>query len=180
MKYCWSYSDNQISLLSPSITLFSAMCISSFIREIYIGRYPAQTSMLLFLFVFLPCNAVFLLIAMVGARKYKIDEKGMTISYPFAIKLHYKWQQFHEVAICKIHYAGGTNAHIVSIRCTLSEEKRGPKKAEIARENWTFPHYHILHFKTVIPIYYTEDRIKEFHHFCPLPITDYRYLKDRS
>ena len=135
---------------------------------------------LISLFFLWPFFFTLILASIVTARKYEIDENGMTISYPFGIKQRHSWLQFHEIAICKIHYASATTAHTVSIRCTLAEEKRGPSIAVVAREKWTRLHYHIFHFKTVIPIYYTEDRIKEFHHFCPLPITDYRYLEDRS
>lgn len=175
MRYCWSHEDNRSNLITPAWFLIGSACVGGFLYLIYYDFITPFISLIILLL-----TVYSFLTAFITARRYRIDRSGLLIQYPFQIKMHIPWEQFSEIALCKIHYASATNHHILAIRCVVGNEKRGPKQAVVAKERWATPEYEILHCKNVISIYYTLDRISEFHSFCPHPIVDYRYLEDRS
>ena len=179
MRYCWSHSDNNRSLLVPSCIFVSFGCIWELLhlfRLRYFSTAPAGIIFLVCLFFsLLVCSLV---TAFVVSRRYQVAPFGITIYYPLGIKTHFRWDQFSEIALCKIHYASASNKHILAIRCVIGTEKHGPKQAVAAKEKWSTPEYEIIHHRQIISIYFTPDRIAEFHRFCPLPLADYRHLKD--
>lgn len=179
MKYCWSYVDDQVGLASPALGVFCVLCTASILREAMQSVAPLKY-LLIAGAVFLPILTISFVVSFVCARRYQIDSNGMTIIYPFGITSRYSWEDFSEVALCKVHYASASNAHIVAIRCVVGEEKRGPRTASVAKETWSRPEYEILHFRRIISIYKTDARISEFHRLCPHPLKDYRNLPDPS
>lgn len=166
MQCCWSRAkdghDRITPLLIASIVVFIVACRTSF-------EYMLTV----------PVVLIFSYAACVSARTYRIDEHGLILRYPFSKEKLYPWDQLHEVALCKVHYASGSDNHIKAIRCVLREEADGPRNAKTARESWQTMSYEFLHQKTVVSIYYTPERFAEFQRLCPYEIADYRDLKER-
>lgn len=166
MQCCWSRAkdghDQTAPILIAMIVVFVVACKNSF------------EFMLAALFIPIPAY-----MAYVSARKYRINESGLVLRYPFGKEKLYPWDQLYEVALCKVHYASWGDNHIPAIRCVLREEVHGPKNAKTARESWQSMNYEFLHHKTVVSIYYTPERLAEFQRLCPYHITDYRDLKER-
>ena len=179
MKHCWRTNESQTNLLTPTLVLFGIMCIADIIKQM--GR--TDNPITYCFWGLLLCSLVLLfpaLAAVLSSRQYKIDANGMTLRYPFGIIRFYGWDEFKEIALCKVHYASASNKHILAIRCALVDEKQGPKHAVVAKERWSKIEYEVLHFGKIITIYYTEDRYAEFKSVCPVPVKDYRHLDDRS
>lgn len=178
MKYCWSFS-NEVGLGGPVAAFGAILCIGSFVIETFRSVSPilyiARFGVLTFLSTF-----VLLLVAFVSTRRYEIQHDGITLYYPLGIKKKIHWREFSEIALCKVHYAAWSTEHIVAIRCVVGTEKHGPKQATVAKEWWSRIEYEIIYFPKVISIYKTEERIAEFHKFCPHRIFDYRNLEDCS
>lgn len=166
MQCCWSRAkdghDQIVPILIALIVVFIVACKNSF-------EYMLAAPVVLILSY----------TAYVSARKYRINESGLVLRYPFGKEKPYPWEQLYEVALCKVHYASKSDKHILAIRCALREEVDGPKNAKTARESWQSMSYEFLHHKTVVSIYYTPERFSEFQQLCPYDITDYRDLKER-
>lgn len=179
MKYCWRVNEDQIDLLPPMFVLFVLLCVSNGLREMMVSSDPVRYLGVAFvlLIIVLPLPG---LASILSVRKYEISRDGLTLRYPFGISKHYRWEEFGEVALCKVHYAAASNKHILAIRCAVGDEKRGPKKATVAKGNWSTIEYEAFHFGKIITIYYTDERYEEFQEKCPLEIGDYRYLSDHS
>ena len=116
----------------------------------------------------------------VSTRKYCVGETGLIISYPLGITSVFRWDEISEVALCKVHYAAGCDAHKVAIRCSIGSEDSGPSKAKFARESWQSVTYEVFHYKSIVSIYFTPERLAEFENFYPHHIKDYRHLKERA
>lgn len=168
MKPCWSRSDTQIPTLGPGILMIGTLGIGLAIGQ---GSIP---EIVLSLIVWpLP-----ILLAIVSSRRYCASDQGLTVRYPFGFQKHYHWEDFSEISLCKVHYASGTNSHTLAIRCVVGKEDFGPGTAICAREDWSTQLYEVQHFRRIITIYHTPERLAEFETHCPCPIRDYRYLRD--
>lgn len=170
MKPCWSRSDTQGNILGPGILM---CCILGLGLEA--GKSGDGVSVLPF---FLPLLLPLLWIALISSRRYSVSAQGLTIRYPLGFKKHYAWEDFREIGLCKVHYAGGSAAHTLAIRCVVGKEDFGPHNAIWARENWSTQLYEVVHFRKIITVYHTPDRLAEFEAHYPCPIRDYRYLPD--
>lgn len=177
MRYCWGNDDGSTNVIAPCVLVLGALCISSIIKDASTTTFSAlQLSKMIAAFVVLYVLPMFA--AYISARKYQISTDGLTIFYPFGIEHHYDWNEFYEIALCKIHYAPGSSKHILGIRCAVVSEQSVPKNAILAREWWSSMGYEFVHFKKLITIYYTDERFAEFEKHCPTTIKDYRHLKD--
>lgn len=172
MRYCWSYSnDKNDSSIQKNIGLLCCILFLCFFNSK--SWNPVMLSIVLLVVPFM-CTLV-----SVSARKYCINELGLTLSYPLGIMRVLPWDEVSEVTLCKVHYAAGSDEHKVAIRCSIGIEDGGPSKAITAREPWQSLAYEVRHHKSVVSIYCTPERLDEFSKICPLQIKDYRYLKER-
>lgn len=178
MRPCWSVNNKTAEGAFSSVIL-ALICIFGYVSEAINSVSPFEYIIKVGIIV-VPFVSIMLLTAFVCGRWYEIAADGMTIYYPLGITKKIHWNEFSEIALCKIHYAAWGTEHIVAIRCVIGEEKHGPKQALVGKEKWTRIGYEVFHFRKIISIYKTDERIAEFHHMCPLPIVDYRYLEDRS
>ena len=178
MKYCWTGSDGSRNMIAPGIILVGALGIAGIVKNATVAENPTQyvlvTSVLFAFVYFIPAC-----IAYISSRQYRIDRNGITLQYPFGITKQYDWENISEISLCKVHYATSSNAHILAIRCVIGPEDLGPSKAVTSREPWSTIRYELLHFRSIVTIYYSDERYKEFCEFCPHCIADYRRLKDR-
>ena len=177
MRCCWSHDDGSTNMIAPSVLLLGMLCISSIFREASTTDFSALQFQKIFA-VFAVLFVLPMFFAYVSARKYHVSIDGLTIFYPFGIKHHFAWNEFCEIALCKIHYASGSSKHILGIRCAVTSEQSVPKNAILAREWWSSMGYEFIHFRKLITIYYTDERFVEIKKFCPVTIKDYRHLKD--
>ena len=167
-QYCWSTDGT--NGYAPPLILMLFIPIWGIIMDWHLIIIIPILVLLSGLFIF-P-------VLYVSSRKYTIDAHGMTIYYPFGILRSYSWDEFGEIAVCKVHYAPRGNNHILAIRCHIGQEENGPKRAKNAREPWQSQDYELRNHKRVISVFYTPERHAEFQRLCPLPIQDYRRLRE--
>jgi hypothetical protein len=108
-------------------------------------------------------------------RRYSVTESGLVLEYPFRYTVIHPWETLSEIGICNVHYtARGPVEHLTAIRCVVGEEKKGPRHGyDCWAESW----YSALHFRKVITILFTEERLEEFEKVCPVKIQDYRNVR---
>lgn len=173
MKYCWSNGKTLGGRIGPLVLISLIILVPIFIWiQSTSGIFPP----VLLIDLFIVYRALFS--SWVSERKYEITRDGMYIKFPLTAMQFHRWSEFSEIALCKVHYAARSDMHTLAIRCVIGEEEFGPKRARVAKEIWSFTDYEYRHYKKIISIYYTEDRYAEFQSLCPLPIKDYRYLRN--
>lgn len=108
-------------------------------------------------------------------RKYTISESGITLEYPFHFTVYHPWSEISEIGICNVHYTTrGPVEHLTAIRCVVCNEKNGPSKGH---GWWADSFYGVIHFRVIITIIYSDERMIEFNRICPMEIIDYRSIK---
>lgn len=162
----------------PGVILIGVLCVSSIIRESVASSHSIHFVVVL-LTGFLMLYAFPLFFSFIGSRKYKVSSNGVIVKYPFGINKLYPWDDFSEIALCKIHYASGSTKHILAIRCAIGCETCVPKNTTTARAQWTTMTYEVMHYQKLISIYYSPERYAEFVELYPYPIKDYRSLRDK-
>lgn len=179
MKYCWSTQEKLNNPTAGMTGILIALCVVDISQNMWNYSNPLKYLVTMVLLAS-PMLWHTVTISILTLRKYRIDSDGLTLQYPFGILKHYKWEEFSEIALCKVHYASKVVSYKLAIRCVVGEEKRGPKRAVVAKEWWSRIDYEAWHFGKIITIYHTDERYEEFLSLCPFPIGDYRYLEDRS
>ena len=108
-------------------------------------------------------------------REYAISKEGITLRYPFRYTVMHSWDEISEIGICNVHYTTrGPVEYLMVIRCVIGEEKSGPAKGH---GWWADSFYSAMHFRKIITILYSEERLEEFKQVCPFEIIDYRGIK---
>lgn len=177
MDYCYHYyryrEGEGISLglaalffyifLDGSLSLFSAHTLAQIIIDVIIMAFGLTFACIMF-FAYLEIS-----------RKYAITQTGLVLKYPFNFTVTHPWCELSEIGICKVHYTTrGPVEYLTAIRCVIGEEKNGPRKGH---GWWADSFYSVIHFRKVITIIYSEDRLEAFNTVCPLEIIDYRGLR---
>lgn len=108
-------------------------------------------------------------------RRYMVTESGIKLIYPFNYVVAHSWDEISEIGICKVHYTTrGPVEYLTAIRCVVGGEKKGPSKGH---GWWADSLYSAIHFRRVITIVYSEERVEEFRKLCPFEVIDYRNIK---
>ena len=108
-------------------------------------------------------------------RKYTITETGITLEYPFHVTVHHPWDEIGEIGICNVHYTTrGPIEYLTAIRCVVGNEKNGPNKGY---GWWADSFYSVIHFRRIITIIFSDERLEEFKRVCPAAIIDYRNIR---
>lgn len=113
-------------------------------------------------------------------RKYTVTNEGLILHYPLRFTVTHTWDKLSEIGICNVHYASRGRIpvpHLVAIRCVVGEEKKGPRHGH---GWWASCVYSAMHFRKIITILYTEEKLEEFKRECPLEIIDYRGIRKYS
>lgn len=175
MKYCWHEQKNRLFTI---FGLVLTLAIFVYVFFYILSNWPPILGiplLLLATYYYL----LFLLCVFVEERKYQVSAEGIQISYPFRITHKYSWDDFSEIALCKVRYNSKyPQMHSVAIRCVVGKEKRGPQDAKQANEKWSTELYEVKHWKSVVTIEFSDQRFKEFFSLCPCIISDYRHLED--
>lgn len=176
MRYCWYEKKNRITSVIALILLFvmGVYWISCAIKSIVEWHWPMVFSIPIFSAGII-WGLEFLIVIIMQERKYKVEQQGLTIRYPFGIVVNYPWTDFNEIAICKVRYSSRVSEiYSIAIRCVVGEEKHGPKHSKQPNERWSRETYEALHFNRIISIEFSNERYEEFRSACAVPIVDYR------
>lgn len=180
MQCCWKKKNRYLMIaLAVGLWLLAAAFLASLLIE-RIVSYDGS------LFIYAPLSllgyyGLFRLAFMVviDQREFCFSEQGLTISYFGLWKTQYSWDDFSEIAICKLRYSQRFRwIHKVGIRFAVGYEPNGPQFAKEADEPWSTDAYEFRHWRTIITIEFSEERLAELRRFCPREVRDYRNLKD--
>lgn len=177
MKYCFhyhSYREGEKSSLgfAALFSFFSLEGIYMLLTAQSVGRAIAG---LLLIALGLGFTWFFLISYFETCRKYAISEEGITLSYPFEYTVFHSWSEISEIGICNVHYNHRSPVtHMVAIRIVMGKEKKGPSQGY---DVWADSYYSAIHFRTIITVLYSDERLEEFEDVCPLEIIDYRRIK---
>lgn len=186
MKYCWNDNRNKVinALTNILALLVASVTTLHFIYHVYLQltswTWSCLPSVAISCVILYFCGR-FLLIIAAHERKYRVDEQGLTIGYPFGIRKFYAWSDIGSMAICKVHYIKkGPIRYKTAIRFVIGLEKVGPEQAKSADERWSEEMYEIKHWEKIITIEFSEDRLNEITSVSEIRISDYRHLPDPS
>lgn len=104
-------------------------------------------------------------------RKFLINHHGIDVIYCNGTSKFYPWEQFADVCICDVNHNYGGGFDTV-IRLGLHTEKNGPLNPHKqygmdGREKWRNEWYLFSHYKEVICLEYSKDRMDQVSEFCP-------------
>lgn len=180
MQCCWKkkYRYQVIAVMSLfwlcSFFFWTKMFIESITSDN--GYYIIFTPFFLFVYCLM---FYFVFMFVIDQREYSVSSYGLTISYLGIIRHHYEWEEFSEIAICKLRYSKKFRwMHLVGIRFVVGPEINGPQYAKQADEPWSTDTYEFRHWRTIITIEFSEERLEELRQICPKEIADYRHLQD--
>ena len=106
-------------------------------------------------------------------RKYAVSEDGITIRGIGSRSILYPWESFRDIGICKVHYTSRLPyEYDVVIRMSRMEEPRGPSTGTYGP--WATELYELLHFRKIILITFTQERLAQLAAVYPDEIADYR------
>ena len=168
MKKCYFSKKHQIST-TVSFILFIVMgfvTIGTGIYILFIEPESAYVSVKLFILAVGFFLLSFLCYAAYG-REYSVSESGIAIFYFRRFKVEHPWSQIGQISVCDINYAAkADNVFDIVIRVVVGEEKDGPASnlASIPygrHIKWRQMEYNMMHFKTIINIEYTRERLEE-------------------
>ncbi len=113
---------------------------------------------------------------MVRSRKFAFSEKGMTVYGIGSGSRFYQWQSFRDIGICKVHYTSRLPyEYDIVLRFSLRDERRGPQSGVWGF--WTTELYELIHFKTIIRLSFTQERLDRLRIVCPTDISDHRSIR---
>lgn len=104
-------------------------------------------------------------------RGYELNGQGISIQYTKRKKAFYSWDEITQVCICEIHRSANGATSDVVIWCTAGTIINGPP--DPARR-WNSSEYELSHFRSVLTMEYSPDRLVEFKKFVRGNISDYR------
>lgn len=130
---------------------------------------PAAVAMLLVpalvLFVY---GALFVLFLF---REYAIDENGITIQYVKRFRVFYPWDSIRKICLCEVHQGKVDSVKSDVIWCSVGEKRKEPP---IMPRIYHEIEYEFFHFRTILTMEYTPERLAAFQNFCHREIPDYR------
>lgn len=115
-----------------------------------------------------------------SSRAYKVMEKGIFIRNFKRKVIEYSWDEISEISICDVHHASKSLYHEKVIRVVIGNEKNGPSNLKCpcnllnGRERWRNASYGLRHYKKIILIEYSEERLNQIQTVSKKEIKDYR------
>lgn len=108
--------------------------------------------------------------------KYAVGEDGITIWSIDSRSILYPWESFRDVGICKVHYTSRLPyEYDIVIRLSRIEEPRGPRTGTYG--TWATELYELFHFRKIILITFTQERLAQLAAVYPGDIADYRAIR---
>ena len=114
-----------------------------------------------------------MLLQVVDLRSYVINECGITIGYGFGkkIKRFYPWNAVTSICLCSLQLGTPPSSYKNVIWCTFGEKFHDPRKL---KTSWSFGRVLDTHFRQILTIEYTPERLEGFRLFYDKEIPDYR------
>ena len=113
---------------------------------------------------------------MVRSRKVAFSEKGMMVYGIGSRSRFYQWQSFRDIGICKVHYTSRLPyEYDIVLRFSLRDERRGPRSGAFGF--WTTELYELIHFRSIIRLTFTQERLELLRAVCPAEISDHRSIR---
>lgn len=177
MKYCFhyhSYREGEESSLGLS-ALFLFFCLEGIFMLLTAQSFGQGVAGMFLTVLGASLTYSMLITYLEICRKYCVSVDGITLLYPFKYTVFHPWSEISEIGICNIHYNHRNPVtYMVAIRIVIGEEKNGPSKGY---GPWAESYYSARHFRTIVSILHSDERLKEFEDVCPLEIIDYRGIK---
>lgn len=104
-------------------------------------------------------------------RGYELNSQGISIQYTKKKKLFYPWDEITQVCICEIHRSANGATKDIVIWCTIGSIVNGPPDPS---RRWNSSEYELSHFRSVLTVEFSPDRLIEFKKFVKGNISDYR------
>ena len=114
-----------------------------------------------------------MLLQVVYLRSCVINECGITIGYGFGkkIKRFYPWNAVTSICLCSLQLGTPPSSYINVIWCTFGEKFHDPRKL---KTSWSFGRVLDTHFRQILTIEYTPERLEGFRLCSHREIPDYR------
>ena len=155
------------------------LCIFVFIVWVAIREaFPGIVTALFIVFILFWLAMLLLSIAnlIVQNQKYAVSEHGITIRGIGSRSTLYPWESFRDIGICKVHYTSRLPyEYDIVIRLSRMEEPRGPRTGSYGP--WATEFYELLHFRKIILITFTQERLAQLAAVYPDEIADYRSIR---
>lgn len=155
------------------------LCIFVFIVWVAIREaFPGIVTALFIVFILFWLAMLLLSIAnlIVQNRKYAVSEHGITIRGIGSRSTLYPWESFRDIGICMVHYTSRLPyEYDIVIRLSRMEEPRGPRTGTYGP--WATELYELVHFRKIILITFTQERLAQLAAVYPDEIADYRAIR---
>lgn len=107
-------------------------------------------------------------------REYELSDQGITIQYLGRFRRLYSWDSIRKICICTVFRTSDRLPGTLVIWCTLGKIHKEPPKGN--RISWNQPEYTLMHFRSVLLVEYSPERLEEFQKYSKREIPDYRDL----
>ncbi len=104
-------------------------------------------------------------------RDYELTEEGIIVQYAKRKKVFYSWECINQICICKIFCSGNHAFETPVIWCTAGNIKHAPPDP---KRRWDDSEYLFFHFRSILTMEYTPERLAEFQKYARIEIQDFR------
>ena len=114
-----------------------------------------------------------------SSRSYKIQEGELIVQDFYKRVVTYPMDKIAEISVCDIHHEK-YGLYEKVIRIAIDSEKNGPTNPKCSRhlistlEHWRGLRYSFIHYKKIILIEYTDERLAYIYQAYKREIKDYR------
>ena len=176
MNKCW-YSKKQ--------RITGYMCCVLFLVCAVITGYAIPIFRILPFYFFCDCLITIWLVKatvfyylVLLSRSYEVTEEGFFLRNLKKI-VKYSWDEITEISICDVNHASRSSAHDKIIRIAIGKEKNGPANLNVpyssgGLERWRKLSYSLRHYKKIIMIEYSEERLLQIQKVYKREVQDYR------
>lgn len=110
----------------------------------------------------------------VKTREYELSNQGITIRYLGKYKRTYSWDCIRRICICTVFRSSDRLPGKLVIWCTAGKVRKEPPKGN--RISWNQGEYILMHFRSILLVEYSPERLEEFKKYSKQEISDYRDL----
>lgn len=123
---------------------------------------------------------LFFVLAIIGpieqTREYELSDQGITVQYLGKYRRFYPWDSIRNICVCTLFRKSDLELGKLAIWCTAGKIRFEPPKGNANRTAWNQQEYILMHFRTVLTMTYTPERLEEFRKNSRREIPDYRNL----
>lgn len=105
------------------------------------------------------------------SREYVLSEDGITIRYAKRKFVFYPWVDVGKICVCVIHQGKIEGVKDDVIWCTVGKIQKEPPNLS---HRWNIAEYGMIHFRDVLTMEYTSERLADFKKYSNRDIADYR------